>query len=251
MKTRYFIKLSFKGSNYHGWQIQPNANSVQQVLSEDFSLLLGEKVQVTGCGRTDTGVHARVFYAHFDCSRKLVEDQDFLFRINNKLPADIAIYKFLPVRAGAHARFDALSRTYEYHVQRRKEVFTSEYAHYVYGILDTEAMQSASDILKDYTDFTSFSKVDTDTKTNNCKIHLAHWDITEDTMVFTIKADRFLRNMVRAIVGTLLDVGFRRTDLDGFRQIIENRSRSDAGTSAPARGLFLTDVQYPTEIFIS
>ncbi len=250
MKTRYFIKLSFKGSNYHGWQIQPNANTVQQVLNEDFSLLLGEKVQVTGCGRTDTGVHARIFYAHLDCSGKLVKNQDLLFKINKKLPADIAIHKFLPVRADAHARFDALSRTYEYHIQRRKEVFTNEYAHYVYGILDTEAMQSASDILKDYTDFTSFSKVDTETKTNNCKIQLAHWDITEDTMVFTIKADRFLRNMVRAIVGTLLDVGFRRIDLDGFRQIIENRSRSDAGTSAPARGLFLTDVQYPAEIFI-
>ena len=250
MKTRYFIKLSYKGTNYHGWQIQPKANTVQQVLNEDFSLLLGEKVQVTGCGRTDTGVHARVFYAHLDCSGKLAKNTDLLFKINNKLPADIAIHKFLPVRADAHARFDALSRTYEYHIQCRKEVFTNEYAHYVYGILDTEAMQSASDILKDYTDFTSFSKVDTETKTNNCKLHLAHWDITEDTMVFTIKADRFLRNMVRAIVGTLLDVGSRRTDLDGFRQIIENRSRSDAGTSAPARGLFLTDVQYPAEIFI-
>ncbi len=250
MKTRYFIKLSFKGSNYHGWQIQPNANTVQQVLNEDFSLLLGEKVQVTGCGRTDTGVHARVFYAHLDCSGKLGKNTDLLFKINNKLPADIAIHKFLPVRADAHARFDALSRTYEYHIQRRKEVFNMDQSHYIYGELDFASMHKASDILKDYTDFTSFSKVDTETKTNNCKIHLAHWDITEDTMVFTIKADRFLRNMVRAIVGTLLDVGFRRTDLEGFRQIIENRNRSDAGTSAPAKGLFLTDVQYPAEIFI-
>jgi len=250
LKTRYFIKLSFNGSNYHGWQIQPNAKTVQQVLNEDFSLLLGEKVQVTGCGRTDTGVHARVFYAHFACSGKLAINTDLLFKINNKLPADIAIHKFLPVRADAHARFDALSRTYEYHIQRRKEVFNMDQSHYIYGELDFASMQKASDILKDYTDFTSFSKVDTETKTNNCKIHLAHWDITEDTMVFTIKADRFLRNMVRAIVGTLLDVGFRRTDLNGFLQIIENRSRSDAGTSAPARGLFLTDVQYPAEIFI-
>ena len=227
MKTRYFIKLSYKGTNYHGWQIQPKANTVQQVLNEDFSLLLGEKVQVTGCGRTDTGVHARVFYAHLDCSGKLAKNMDLLFKINNKLPADIAIHK-----------------------QRRKEVFNMDQSHYIYGELDFASMQKASDILKDYTDFTSFSKVDTETKTNNCKIQLAHWDITEDTMVFTIKADRFLRNMVRAIVGTLLDVGSRRTDLDGFRQIIENRSRSDAGTSAPARGLFLTDVQYPAEIFI-
>ncbi|MCK5465373.1 MAG: tRNA pseudouridine(38-40) synthase TruA [Bacteroidales bacterium] len=250
MKTRYFIKLSFKGTHYHGWQIQPNASTVQQILNEDFSLLLGGKVRVTGCGRTDTGVHARVFYAHVDGGEKLAEDQDFIFKINNKLPADIAIHKILPVRAGAHARFDALSRTYEYHIHRRKEVFNTDLAHYIYGELDFASMQAASDILKDYTDFTSFSKVDTDTKTNNCKIHLARWDITEDTMLFTIQADRFLRNMVRAIVGTLLDVGFRRIDPDGFRHIIENRNRSEAGTSAPARGLFLTDVQYAPEIFI-
>ena len=250
LKTRYFIKLSFKGTNYHGWQIQSNAKTVQQILNEDLSLLLGEKVQVTGCGRTDTGVHARVFYAHFDGSGKLAINQDLLFKVNNKLPADISIHKFLPVRADAHARFDALSRTYKYHIQSRKEVFNIDQSQYIYGELDFASMQKAADMLKDFTDFTSFSKVDTDTRTNNCKIHLARWDITEDTMVFTIKADRFLRNMVRAIVGTLLDVGFGRTDLDRFRQIIENRSRSDAGTSAPARGLFLTDVQYPAEIFL-
>lgn len=250
MRTRYFIKLSFKGSQYHGWQVQPNARTIQQVLNEDFSLLLGEKIQVTGCGRTDTGVHARVFYAHFDGRAKEITDQGFLFKINNKLPPDIAIHQIRQVRADAHARFDALSRTYEYHIQRKKGVFSSEYAHYVYGILDTEAMQAASDILKDYTDFTSFSKVDTDTKTNDCDIQAASWDISEDTLVFTIKANRFLRNMVRAIVGTLLDVGFLRIEVDGFRQIIESRNRSEAGTSAPARGLFLTDVQYPPGVFI-
>lgn len=250
LKTRYFTKLSYKGTFYHGWQIQPNANTIQQLLNEDFSLLLGENIKLTGCGRTDTGVHARVFYAHFDCSVKEIEDQDFLFKINKKLPPDIAIHQIRKVDADAHARFNAKSRTYSYHIQRRKEVFSYEYAHYVYGNLDTEAMQAASDILVEYTDFTSFSKVDTDTKTNNCKIHLAGWENTEDSMIFTIKADRFLRNMVRAIVGTLLDVGFRRIKLDGFRKIIENRNRSDAGTSAPAKGLFLTDVEYPAEIFI-
>ena len=249
MRTRYFIKLSFKGSQYHGWQAQPNARTIQQVLNEDFSLLLGEKIQVTGCGRTDTGVHARVFYAHFDGRAKEITDQGFLFKINNKLPPDIAIHQIRQVRADAHARFDALSRTYEYHIQRKKGVFSSEYAHYVYGILDTEAMQAASDILKDYTDFTSFSKVDTDTKTNDCDIQAASWDISEDTLVFTIKANRFLRNMVRAIVGTLLDVGFKGIEVDGFRQIIESRNRSEAGTSAPAKGLFLTDVQYSLGIF--
>jgi len=250
LKTRYFVNLSYKGTFYHGWQIQPNANTIQQVLNEDFSLLLREKIKLTGCGRTDTGVHARVFYAHFDCSVKEIEDQDFLFKINKKLPSDIAIHQIRRVKSDAHARFDALSRTYAYHIQRRKEVFSNEYAHYVFGKLDTDAMQTASDILVEYTDFTSFSKVDTDTKTNNCKIHLACWENTEESMIFTIKADRFLRNMVRAIVGTLLDVGFRRIELNEFRKIIENRNRSDAGTSAPARGLFLTDVEYPAEIFI-
>lgn len=250
LKTRYFIKLSFRGTNYHGWQVQPNANTVQQVLNEDLSLLLGEDIQITGCGRTDTGVHASMFYAHMDCHNKLADDSEFLFSINNKLPADIAIHQIRQVRADAHARFDAISRTYEYHIQRRKKVFNQDQSHYIFGELDFTSMQQASKMLNDYTDFTSFSKVDTDTKTNNCKVYSTQWDITEDVMVFTIKADRFLRNMVRAIVGTLLDVGFSRIDLDGFRQIIENRNRSDAGTSAPARGLFLTDVQYPPEIFI-
>jgi len=250
LKTRYFIKLSFKGTNYHGWQVQPNAITVQQVLDEDLSLLLGEDITVTGCGRTDTGVHARVFYAHMDCSNRLTDDLEFLFRINNKLPGDIAIHRIIPVRQDAHARFDALSRTYEYHIQRRKEVFTSEYAHYVYGTLDFASMQAASDMLKEYTDFTSFSKADTDTKTNHCEVYTAQWDITEDTMAFTITADRFLRNMVRAIVGTMLDLGFGRISLDDIRQIIESRNRSNAGTSVPAKGLFLTDVQYPKEIFL-
>jgi tRNA pseudouridine38-40 synthase len=210
LKNRYFIKLSYRGTNYHGWQIQPNATTVQQVLNEDFSLLLGEDIKVAGCGRTDTGVHARAFYAHLDTSKKAIGGQDFVFRINQRLPTDIAIHQIIAVAPDAHARFSALSRTYEYIIHRRKEVFNTDLAHYIFGELDFTSMQTASDILKEYTDFTSFSKVDTDTKTNNCKIHSAWWDITEDTMVFTIQADRFLRNMVRAIVGTLLDVGFNR-----------------------------------------
>lgn len=249
MKTRYFIKLSFNGTNYHGWQIQPNAITVQQVLNESFSLLMGEDVKLTGCGRTDTGVHARVFYAHLDCSRGLVEDPQFLFRINSKLPWDIAVREIMPVKPDAHARFDAISRTYEYHVNRTKEVFNAGQSHFLYGELDFSTMQEASDMLTAYSDFTSFSKVDTDTKSNVCKIRGARWVITRDTMIFTIQADRFLRNMVRAIVGTLLDLGFGRIDLEGFRRIVESRDRSNAGSSAPAKGLFLTDVQYPPEIF--
>jgi tRNA pseudouridine38-40 synthase len=257
LKTRYFIRLSFNGANYHGWQIQPNARTVQEVLNQDLSLLLGEEIQVTGCGRTDTGVHARVFYAHMDCSRERsresrdqADDPDFLFRINHKLPADIAIQEILPVRPDAHARFDATSRTYIYQISRKKEVFNPDQSHYLYGELDFQAMQQAGELLKEYTDFTSFSKVDTDTRTNDCRIDLAHWDVTEETLAFTIQADRFLRNMVRAIVGTMLDLGFGKIDLDGFRRIIESRDRSHAGTSAPARGLFLADVQYPPEIFL-
>jgi tRNA pseudouridine38-40 synthase len=250
LKTRYFIKLSFKGTNYHGWQVQPNAITVQQVLNEDLSLLLGEDVQVTGCGRTDTGVHARVFYAHLDSGQNLADDPELLFRINNKLPGDIAVQQIIPARGSAHARFDAISRTYEYHIHRRKEVFNKDQAHYVYGDLNFASMQQAGEMLKEYTDFTSFSKVDTDTRTNDCLIHLVQWDITEDNIIFTIQADRFLRNMVRAIVGTMLDLGFGRIDMDDFRHIIKSRNRSSAGTSAPAKGLFLTDVRYPPEIFL-
>jgi tRNA pseudouridine38-40 synthase len=249
LKTRYFIKLSFKGTNYHGWQIQPNANTIQQILNEDLSLLLGEDIMVTGCGRTDAGVHARVFYAHFDGSGEAMEDPDFLFRINGKLPGDIAIHKVLPVMKDAHARFDALSRTYEYHISRMKDVFNSEFSHYLYGELDHSSMQQAGEMLKETTDFTSFSKVDTDTKTNDCRVQMARWDISRGRLIFTIQADRFLRNMVRAIVGTMLDIGFRRINLNDFREIIESRNRSDAGPSVPARGLFLTDVQYPADIF--
>jgi tRNA pseudouridine38-40 synthase len=250
LKTRYFIKLSFNGTYYRGWQIQPNASTIQQVLNEDLSLLLGEDIRVTGCGRTDAGVHARKFYAHFDCSSAEPVEPGFPFRINGKLPGDIAIHRVMPVIQKAHARFDAISRIYEYHISRIKDVFNRELTHYIYGELDYSSMQLAGEMLKDYTDFTSFSKVDTDTKTNECRIMEACWDINRDRLIFTIQADRFLRNMVRAIVGTMLDIGFGRIDMNDFRKIIENRNRADAGTSAPARGLFLTDVQYPPEIFL-
>lgn len=251
LASRYFIELSYRGTRYHGWQIQPNAATVQEIMNRDFSLILGEEIKITGCGRTDTGVHASVFYAHFDSEHgRLKMDRDFLYHINGKLPADIAVHRIIPVRADAHSRFDALSRTYEYYIQLRKEVFMREYAHYVYGELDTDNMQEASGILMEYEDFTSFSKVDTDVKTNICRITEAYWEVKDHALKFTISADRFLRNMVRAIVGTMLDIGFKKTDLDGLRKIIESRDRSAAGASAPARGLFLTDVRYPEGIFL-
>ncbi len=251
MKNRYFIRLSYNGTAYHGWQIQPNAPTVQEILNRDLSLLLGEEILVTGCGRTDTGVHAREFYAHFNTGREqLGQDRNFLYQINGKLPNDIAIQEILPVRPDAHARFSAISRTYEYHIMRIKEVFHREYAHYIYGELDTAAMQEGADILREYTDFTSFSKADTDVRTNDCRVHEAGWEVSDRKLDFSITADRFLRNMVRSIVGTLLDVGFGKTGLEELRQIIESRNRSNAGMSVPAKGLFLRAVKYPPEIFL-
>ncbi|MFC2098441.1 tRNA pseudouridine(38-40) synthase TruA [Bacteroidota bacterium] len=251
MTYRYFIKLSYQGSKYHGWQIQPNATTVQEILNRDLSLLLSEEIKLTGCGRTDTGVHAKVFYAHFDTAKENLEtDSDFVYKINGKLPSDISIHEILKVKPEAHARFDAISRTYEYHIQRTKEIFHRELAHFIYGDMDIDAIKSAAAVLKEYTDFTSFSKVDTDVKTNDCKIYHATWEASDQKLVFRISADRFLRNMVRAIVGTLLEVGFGKINLAEFRQIIESRNRSNAGTSAPAKGLFLTDVEYPPELFL-
>jgi tRNA pseudouridine38-40 synthase len=216
-----------------------------------MGLLLGEKVQLTGCGRTDTGVHARIFYAHFDTtSKKPGEFDEFLFRLNQKLPEDIVIHNFIPVKQEAHARFSALSRTYQYQIHRAKQAFHRDLAHYIYGEVNVKGMQEAADIMLEYKDFTSFSKVDTDTKTNICRIDQAEWKQEGDLLKFTIKADRFLRNMVRAIVGTMIEIGSGKLEPDGFRKIIESMDRSAAGTSAPAKGLFLTDIEYPKDIFL-
>lgn len=251
MKTRYFIRLSYKGTRYHGWQIQANSKTIQGVLNQDLSLILNEKIEVTGAGRTDTGVHARIFYAHFDSSKNgLNKDKNLIFKINGKLTEDIAVQEILKVMPDAHARFDAISRTYEYHIARQKDPFMTEYAHYIYGDLDFESIHKATALLTDINDFTSFSKVDTDVKTNICKVARAVWNIYPEKMIFTITADRFLRDMVRAIVGTLLDVGFGKINLEEFCRIIEKKDRSAAGTSVPAKGLFLADIQYPPEIFL-
>jgi tRNA pseudouridine38-40 synthase len=216
-----------------------------------MSLILDEEIEVTGAGRTDAGVHATKFFAHFDSSKNdLQEDINLVFRINGKLPKDIAVNEIIKVRPDAHARFDAVSRTYEYHIVRKKDPFLNEYAHYIYGDLDFESMNKATAFLTDVSDFTSFSKVDTDVKTNICKVMHAGWNFSSEKMIFTITADRFLRDMVRAIVGTLLDVGFGRTTIEEFCKIIEQKNRSAAGDSVPAKGLFLTDVIYPEEIFL-
>jgi len=206
--------------------------------------LLREKVSLTGAGRTDTGVHAKCMTAHFDTEHPIAEIKNFVKRLNSLLPHDIAVQGLKEVALNAHARFDAKSRTYKYYIATRKDPFSNEFALLITYPLDFEAMNQAAATLFDYADFTSFSKLHTDTKTNDCKIKQAYWEKEGDYWVFTIQADRFLRNMVRAVVGTLIEVGRKKISVDGFRMIIEKGDRCAAGTSAPAQGLFLTNVEY-------
>ncbi len=247
--NRYFIYLGYNGKNYCGWQVQPNGITVQQCLEEALSTYLREKIAVVGAGRTDTGVHARLMVAHFD-REEIVNDLDLLAeKLNRLLPKDIAVYDIVPVIPEAHARFDATSRTYKYYITAKKDPFNYELVYKIHGQLDFEAMNQACKVLYDYIDFTSFSKLHTDVKTNNCHITHAGWEQKENVWVFTITADRFLRNMVRAIVGTLLEVGRGKLTLDGFRKVIELKDRGAAGTSAPGHALFLENIVYPNNIF--
>lgn len=245
MPQRYFLQCSYKGSNYHGWQIQPNAISVQEVLEDALSKILREKIAVMGAGRTDTGVHASFFILHFDVENQISEKLDLAYKLNSFLPSDVAVQKVWKVDSEAHARFSALSRTYHYFISTEKNPFNTEISYRYLKPLDVEKMNEAAKVLFSYTDFTSFSRLHTDVKTNNCKIYRAEWELSENQLLFTIKADRFLRNMVRAIVGTLLDVGSGKLSVDGFRKIIESKDRGAAGASAPAQGLFLVDIEYP------
>lgn len=243
--TRYFLKLDYNGSAFHGWQIQPNGITVQEWINKTLTNLLHEPINVVGCGRTDTGVHAKNYMAHFDTQTpNLNTDSQFLHKLNRYLPKEIHVLEIIAVHNDAHARFDAVSRTYKYYISLKKEPFYFMFHAPVHGTIDVDLMNKASKLLFAYTDFTSFSKADTDTKTNNCKIMEAYWENIDHSLVFTITADRFLRNMVRAIVGTLLEVGKHKTTLAEFAQIIESKDRSKAGTSVPAQGLFLMDVQY-------
>lgn len=241
---RYFLHLAYNGTRYHGWQIQPDDISVQEELEKCLSLKLGEKVSLTGCGRTDAGVHARNFYAHFDVEKEIENCEDFVYRLNIFLPEDIVVLRCWEVKPDLHARFDAKSRTYHYYITLSKNPFHIHDAFYYYGKLDVEMMQKAADILFEYTDFTSFSKLHTQVKTNNCRIMAARFFEENNLLVFEIKADRFLRNMVRAVVGTLLEVGRGKLTLEQFRAVIENKNRCSAGTSMPAHALFLEEVEY-------
>ncbi|MDP2336441.1 MAG: tRNA pseudouridine(38-40) synthase TruA [Bacteroidota bacterium] len=250
MTQRYFIELAYKGTNFHGWQIQPNAVSVQECLDKALSVLTRETIAVTGAGRTDTGVHASYFVAHFDSSKLNLDHPDFVHKLNSFLGKNIVIFRVSKVNSEAHARFDAVSRTYQYHINLKKDPFSLETSWYFFRQPDLVKMNEASRILFEYNDFTSFSKLHTEVKTNNCKIYCAEWVQKGSDIVFTVKADRFLRNMVRALVGTILEVGVGKISLDEFRAIIEQKDRGAAGLSVPAHGLFLTDIEYPESIFV-
>lgn len=247
---RYFIYFSYDGAAYHGWQVQPNAITVQQVLEEALATLVRQPVPLVGAGRTDAGVNAACMVAHgdFPCEADCAQ---LVYKLNKILPPDIAVSDVRRVKDDAHARFDALSRRYNYRVVTAKSPFARRYACRVLPGVDFEAMNRAAEILYEYTDFTSFSKLHTDVKTNNCKVTLARWrQVGDNEWVFEIEADRFLRNMVRAIVGTLLLVGRGKLTLDGFRAVIENKARGEAGDSAMGEALFLVDVKYPDDIFL-
>lgn len=246
---RYFADIEFDGTAYSGWQIQPHSPSVQQTLEEALALFLRQKVDVTGAGRTDAGVHASQMIAHFD----LDEPQDpewMVHKLNGILPQDIAVHGIRPVRSDAHARFDAVARTYRYYVTLNKSAFNRNYSWFVPNEPDFELMNRAAQLLVDTVDFTSFSKLHTDTKTNDCHVSEALWTpLNGGRWMFTITADRFLRNMVRAIVGTLMEVGRHKLTIDGFRKIIDSKDRCSAGDSAPAQGLFLYKIVYPDNLF--
>lgn len=242
--SRYFIHIAYSGTNYHGYQIQPHSVSIQEELEKCLSFKLGKKVSITGCGRTDSGVHARNFFAHFDVDEP-IQNVDFLSeQVNLFLPCDIVIYRIWQVDDNLHARFDAVSRTYHYYISRVKNPFHTHDSYFLYGDLNVELMQQAADLLFEYEDFTSFSKLHTQVRTNNCQIMEAKWFEQDGMLVFRIKADRFLRNMVRAIVGTLLEVGRGKMSLMDFRKVIEQKNRCSAGLSVPAHALFLEDVEY-------
>ncbi|MEI7525365.1 MAG: tRNA pseudouridine(38-40) synthase TruA [Mariniphaga sp.] len=245
---RYFIQLSYDGTAYHGWQIQPNGISIQETVEKALSVVARQTVAVTGAGRTDSGVHASFYVAHFEVEKENLDNDKIIHNLNCLLPADIAIHNIYKVHSEAHARFDATSRTYKYYIVKAKDPFQRFYAAREAKVPDLARMNEAARKLFNYEDFTSFSKLGTDVKTNNCKVDHAEWIDEGNRYVFTIRADRFLRNMVRAIVGTLLEVGFGKLTLEQFCKVIEQKDRNAAGASVPAKGLFLVDIGYPAEL---
>jgi len=244
---RYLIEIAYLGANYHGWQIQENAVTVQQLIDSALSALLRSEIKTLGCGRTDTGVHAKQLFAHFDCP--LIENQKYeqiLKGANAILPNDIVIKRIFPVSNSFHARFDAISRSYEYHVHFQKNPFLNGFSWQVRDVPNVENMNEAAKIMMEYQDFSCFSKAHTQVLTNNCEIYSAKWKLLNgEQLVFYISANRFLRNMVRAIVGTLIEIGQGKKTVESIRTTIESKNRSVAGMSVPACGLYLTEVKYP------
>ena len=242
---RFFITLSYDGTRYHGWQVQPNGPSVQEKLQWALSTILRQDIQVTGAGRTDAGVHARMMVAHFDVESMDFEQQDLTYKLNRLLPQDIAIQMMEPVSDEMHARFSATSRTYHYYIHTVKDPFLRAYSCELHYPLDFQLMNEAAAILMTYEDFGAFCKAHADVKTTLCHITAAQWHQTSpSSWYFEITANRFLRNMVRAVVGTLIDVGRGRLSLDDFRKVIEGKRRTEAAESMPANALFLEEVKY-------
>ncbi len=247
---RYFIELGYDGTDFHGWQIQNNANSIQATLNDQLTLVLREPIATLGQGRTDSGVHASQYFAHFDCLSPIADAPKLCFKLNRMLPTSIAIYQIFEVETTAHARFDAASRRYSYFINQQKNPFLAHKSFFYPVDLNIEAMNIASKILFQYTDYQCFSKTNTQVSTYNCTISEAQWSIkTDQRLQFDIEANRFLRNMVRAIVGTLLEVGKGKILPEDLHTIIGSKDRSRAGKSVPAMGLYLTQVVYPESIF--
>ena len=246
---RYFIDLSYNGRAYHGWQIQPDVLTIQSELNNALSTVLRAPLECMGAGRTDTGVHAKMMIAHFDFDKE-IDTKDILYKLNVYLPKDIHVNSIKQVRVDVHARFDALSRTYVYEISRTKDAFDYQNAHTYTLPLDIDLMNQSAKILFECTDFQCFSKVKTDVKTFECHVMEAEWKLINNKLSFKIKADRFLRNMVRAIVGTMIEVGAKKRTLEEFRAIIRSKNRSNAGTSAPSQGLYLVEIDYNKSIYL-
>ena len=248
LKMRYFIDISYDGSNYHGWQIQPNADTVQHQINLAFSTILNEEINVLGAGRTDTGVHAKKMIAHFD-TNQTIDFEKFKYRINGFLKNDISLNDIYKVKEDAHARFSAISRTYEYRVSRNKNPFSVN-SYFLIRDLDFQSMKKACKFLHGSHDYTSFAKLHSENYTNNCEVYIANWKEDENLLIFTIKANRFLRNMVRAIVGTLIEIGEGKISFSDIETILMSKDRAKAGYSVPANGLSLIEIEYPKEILI-
>ena len=246
---RYFIELSYNGKPFHGWQNQPNAETVQSTIEQAISTLLKQNINIVGAGRTDTGVNALQMFAHFDINES-VDTENLIFKLNSFLPKTIAIHNIFLVKNDAHARFDALSRTYIYKITFGKNVFTYDNTYYIKNYLDIGIMNIAGKILLDYKDFQCFSKSNTDVKTYNCDIIEAYWKTENSELIFTITANRFLRNMVRAIVGTMINIGSEKMSVDELHNVIKSKNRSNAGASVPGYALYLSKIEYPKSIQI-